>query len=201
MTRSNGLPCKKCGTADWYDSGNCKECTRKWNAERLRRDPEGNRERNRRWRRRHPEKNSEKLRQWYQDNPAKIQERNRRWRQENPDKNREKVLRWQRANPDKLAAKNNRRRTRKTQAGGDYTAAEWKDLCKQYDYTCLRCGKKEPDIKLTADHVLPVSKGGTSDISNIQPLCKSCNSWKNDKHIDFRTKPGILRWIQQTLFG
>jgi len=37
-----------------------------------------------------------------------------------------------------------------------------------------------------ADHVLPVSKGGTSYISNIQPLCQPCNSGKKDKHIDYR---------------
>jgi 5-methylcytosine-specific restriction endonuclease McrA len=79
-----------------------------------------------------------------------------------------------------------RRRTRKTQAGGSYTPQQWRDLKLQYDYTCLCCGRREPEIKLTADHVIPITRGGTSDISNIQPLCYSCNSKKYNKIIDYR---------------
>jgi 5-methylcytosine-specific restriction endonuclease McrA len=36
----------------------------------------------------------------------------------------------------------------------------------------LCCGEAKP---LTVDHVVPVSKGGSNDISNIQPLCLECN--------------------------
>jgi len=55
---------------------------------------------------------------------------------------------------------------------------EWKELKKKYNYTCLMCGKKEPEIKLSIDHIIPVSEGGTNWIENIQPLCRSCNSKK-----------------------
>jgi 5-methylcytosine-specific restriction endonuclease McrA len=78
------------------------------------------------------------------------------------------------------------RRTRKTLAGGSHTPQEWLDLCIKYDYRCLSCGRQSPDIELTADHITPVSKGGTSNIDNIQPLCRSCNCSKHDKTIDFR---------------
>jgi 5-methylcytosine-specific restriction endonuclease McrA len=47
----------------------------------------------------------------------------------------------------------------------------------------LCCDKKR---KLTADHIVPVSKGGTSNISNIQPLCGPCNSSKGAKTVDYR---------------
>ena len=79
-----------------------------------------------------------------------------------------------------------RRRTRKTNAGGSFTAKEFVNLCNYYGNVCLCCNKKLP---LTADHVIPVYKGGTSDISNIQPLCRICNSKKGIRTIDYR--PGF----------
>lgn len=78
------------------------------------------------------------------------------------------------------------RRALKRKAEGSYTSAEWKALCARYDHTCLCCGRKEPEIKLTVDHVIPLIKGGSNYIENIQPLCLSCNSSKQTKTIDYR---------------
>ena len=77
-------------------------------------------------------------------------------------------------------------RARKRAAGEKFTHAEWQALCALYDYTCLCCGKQEPDITLTTDHVVPVSKGGSNAIENIQPLCTDCNNHKGTKIIDYR---------------
>ena len=67
-----------------------------------------------------------------------------------------------------------------------YTSTEWEELKAFYNHTCLCCGRKEPDIKLTADRVIPGNKGGSYFIENIQPLCKSCNFKKHTKIIDYR---------------
>lgn len=45
-------------------------------------------------------------------------------------------------------------------------------------YKCRYCGSKE---HLVIDHIYPFSKGGKTEISNLQTLCKSCNSHKNNK--------------------
>lgn len=77
------------------------------------------------------------------------------------------------------------RRARITQVGGSFTLGEWTNLKAQYNWTCPDCLKKEPEIKLTIDHIVPVSKGGSNNIENIQPLCGSCNSKKGTKIIHF----------------
>lgn len=73
----------------------------------------------------------------------------------------------------------------RAQSSQHYTKAEWRALCVQYNNLCLCCGKRRP---LAADHVIPLYSGGSDDISNIQPLCKSCNSKKGTQAIDYRVK-------------
>ncbi len=75
----------------------------------------------------------------------------------------------------------NMRRAIKNKTPGTYTLKEWELLKLKYKYTCPKCGKKEPEIKLAADHIVPLNVGGTNYIENIQPLCKSCNCSKQAK--------------------
>ena len=43
---------------------------------------------------------------------------------------------------------------------------------------CRNCGSI---LALTIDHIIPMSKGGRDDLSNLQCLCKSCNSSKGNR--------------------
>lgn len=54
-------------------------------------------------------------------------------------------------------------------------------VLKRDNFTCKMCGKKAIDgAELEVDHIVPVSKGGKTDLSNLQTLCKRCNRGKGD---------------------
>ena len=53
---------------------------------------------------------------------------------------------------------------------------------KRDGFRCKLCGKSPDDgIKLEIDHKKPVSKGGSSEIHNLQTLCNLCNAGKSDE--------------------
>lgn len=111
--------------------------------------------------------------------------------------NKEKRLEWERRRyhlkKDELSQKRKeypsygeyvqRRRARKAGAEGFHTKEQFWELCKLAEYRCLACKKEKP---LTEDHIVPLSKGGSDWIENIQPLCFSCNSRKSTKTVDYK---------------
>ncbi len=78
-----------------------------------------------------------------------------------------------------------RRREAARLFGNPHSNKDWEELKSKYDFTCPSCKKTEPEIKLTRDHIISLSKGGSDCIDNIQPLCKSCNCSKHTKNLRY----------------
>lgn len=60
---------------------------------------------------------------------------------------------------------------------------KWWAVLARDGWKCLSCGKspRVDGITLEVDHVVPRSKGGSDEISNLQTLCKKCNIGKSNK--------------------
>lgn len=71
------------------------------------------------------------------------------------------------------------RRARSKGAQGNHTEAEWQAVLAEFGGGCAYC----PATAETKDHVVPLASGGSHDISNIVPACRSCNSSKQDKKL------------------
>lgn len=157
----------------------------------------------REYRQQNIEKVKESNRRYGRDNKEKIKEISRKYYQQEHVKERmrlykrthynkehctQKAREWRKRNSDlyleQARVSKQKRRARLYKTGGSFTKQEWRSLCERYNHTCLCCNVR--GIKLTADHIMPVSRGGSSNIDNIQPLCASCNSSKGTKHIDYR---------------
>lgn len=71
--------------------------------------------------------------------------------------------------------------------------AAWPTILTHYGNACLSCGAT---ADLCFDHVVPLSAGGANALSNGQPLCRACNTFKGRCPVpnkDYRPDGGA--WI------
>ena len=135
--------------------------------------------------------NKTNYKNWCADNKERKIELESNWRKHTNNRNQEKrniyFREYYKNHPERKETKRiytNNRNSKIKKIGGKISNNEWSALLQKYENRCLCC--KRSDVKLTIDHVVPISKGGTNTIDNVQPLCQSCNSRKNAKYIDFR---------------
>lgn len=61
---------------------------------------------------------------------------------------------------------------------GTHSKEDWENLRHRIG-RCMACGKT--GVRLTKDHIVPISRGGCDCIENVQPLCQPCNSSKSNR--------------------
>lgn len=121
-----------------------------------------------------PEAKKAYIKSWQSKNRKLVNSYKQTWLQDHPDYNAE----WKAINRDKVRNNENRRRTRKKANGVFLVSA--KEATKLYSSPCFYCGATE---KITLDHVIPISRGGTHSIGNLVPACLRCNTSKQAKTI------------------
>ncbi len=91
-----------------------------------------------------------------------------------------------RAHNQKLdCVRQHNRRARIKGNGGSHTVQDIQEQLKRQKHKCYYCSakfkKKNNNYIYHIDHVIPVIKGGSNDISNIVLACPTCNQTKNDR--------------------
>lgn len=81
-------------------------------------------------------------------------------------------------------------RLRRSQAYKEH----WLGIIAHYGNKCLCC--KSTSRPLCFDHVRPLSQGGANDVTNGQPLCRKCNTFKGqvEPTKDYRPDHGRYAW-------
>jgi hypothetical protein len=85
-------------------------------------------------------------------------------------------IQWETANAKKLHTK-----TRRTEFNASRSQIVLALIENGVPYVCSQSGCGQT-TELTIDHIVPLSRGGTDELSNLRFLCPSHNSSKGDKH-------------------
>lgn len=145
------------------------------------------------------------MRQYYHSSGQKEKqaEYRRKYRAENRDRAREYMADYRKNNPDYVNKRNERAREykrsergraavrkaqhkRRTLSGAvDADYGLWCQFLLNFNY-CFKCFSFE---NLQIDHIVPVSLGGKSTKSNVQVLCRACNTSKGNRNfMDYRPR-------------
>jgi hypothetical protein len=172
----------------------CKICRNVAERARPNANPGKKRTRNAAYRKANLEKERARDAARYKANPEKKLARDAVRSKANPEKRRAKDAVWRKANPDSVRAMHHRRRARKRNADGSWTAFDIEFLMLKQRGKCAHSWCREPlKKKFHRDHIIPLAIGGTNDRRNMQLLCATCNFTKGAKHpIDFAQRHGML---------
>jgi 5-methylcytosine-specific restriction endonuclease McrA len=186
-TEFHGEGRAKDGLAAW-----CKSCVSAYDREVYSADPEPARARAKVWAKDNPDKRRIISRCYYARNPEKAAAAIRRWKDANPERNK--------------ANKNRNQQQRRARQLGAARTEEWttEGILERDGWTCRvpKClcpdGRRiRPDAPVrwrgTADHVVPLARGGSDIPDNLRAAHQACNSGKNSALDEEETRPRAQR--------
>jgi HNH endonuclease len=189
----------------------CKERMKKWyqanksyaqevNKQWAKNNPDKNREIKRQWAAKNYEKtkphqkeyhllNKERINkrqlEYYYKTIEKRKEYSAQYRLLNKEKINKKNSLWRKNNPAKHCAHSAKRRALKLKSSSIDNLKEITLWIESWKYkpivSCHWCHKEIPGTLAHADHIIPLSRGGTHTLDNLAVSCISCNQRKHNK--------------------
>lgn len=135
--------------------------------------------------------NRQTMKKWREKNPQLHRDRNKKSRETDKERSRANRARAYKKNkekenqsarlyyqrfPEKYREASSLRKRKKLANGIFRVSAS--ELKKLYSFPCALCGSTD---SIEIDHIVPIAKGGSHSIGNLQPLCRPCNRSKSDK--------------------
>ena len=75
-----------------------------------------------------------------------------------------------------------------------YITKELREAVKAKSDTCFYCGALLTENNRTIDHIVPITKGGTNDYSNLVCVCNDCNQVKGGQ-----TLSGVIHVLKEKI--
>lgn len=133
-----------------------------------------------RYRELNPDLVKEQKRKCYERYAEKNKEYSRKWSKENPEQIRQTRRLYYRKNKHIWIKTNSLRKARKNNAEGFYTHEDVECLHEAQDGKCIYCEIGLED-GYHVDHLVPLSRGGSSWPENLALACPPCNQSKGNK--------------------
>ena len=165
----------------WFEGNEIKrkECANKYyhkNKKKSKEYREINKEKISKKRKKHYNDNKEKIKKQREKNKESLSKKSREYYKKNKEKVKENNKKWIKENRDHKSMLTHLRREKEKKTKGFSDKIESFKIRMEEIGECVFCGSKE---NITIDHLIPISKGGSNEINNLFPACRSCNSSKN----------------------